>query len=502
MRVTVKNAGRHILRWILRHFRQTENPLGNLYSEDIPMAAGLVDSEIFRDMFATAEMREQFDDRRLVGHYLRIEGALARVQGRLGIIPVSAAAEIDAQVGSLAIDFDQLRQDTTNVGYPIVGLVRQIVRACRDGAGQYVHWGATTQDIMDTAVVLQIRGALELIEAKLAEVGAALEVLATRHRDTPMAGRTHLQHALPITFGYKCAVWLSGIKRHQQRVKELRPRVLVGQFAGAAGTLASLGDQGLRVQADLMRELDLGCPEITWHVARDSLAEAVSLLGLITGSLGKIAYDVMLLMMNEVGKVAEPYAEGRGSSSTMPQKHNPICCEMILACGKIVRQNVVLMLDSMVQDLERATGPWHVEWHALPQSFIMTDATLQHAIFLLQGLQVDTVRMRGNLELTGGLIVAEAVMMALGTIVGRQTAYKIVYDSCRLARERGQSLREVLAGNPIIQSKLSETRLRELLDVEQYVGLAPVMVDRVVQKGPRAATARPPSDNPENRNPS
>jgi 3-carboxy-cis,cis-muconate cycloisomerase len=256
---------------------------------------------------------------------------------------------------------------------------------------------------------------------------------------------------------------------------------LIGQFGGAAGTLASLGDKGFAVQAALMRELKLGCPEITWHVARDSLAETVSLLGLITATLGKIAYDVMLLMMNEVGELAEPYSAGRGSSSTMPQKHNPIACEMILSCGRIVRQHVALMLDSGVQDLERATGPWQVEWHVVPQSFILTAAALGHARFLLDGLHVDAARMRSNLDLTGGLIVAEAVVMALAESIGRRSAYQLVHDGCRVARETGRALGEILAGNATVRSTLGEKRLADLLDVERYVGLAPLMVDRMVR---------------------
>ena len=441
-------------------------------------ASTVIDSEIFRDLFGTDEMRAVFSDARLVAHYLAVEVAIAKVEGALGIIPAAAAHEILAQTQRLVVDFSELRRDTANVGYPIVGLVRQIARACRDGAGEYVHWGATTQDIMDTAVVLQIREALDLLESDLDAVADALKSLASRHRDTPMAGRTHLQHALPITFGYKCAVWLSGITRHQQRLRELRPRVLVGQFAGAAGTLASLGERGPEVQAALMHELQLGVPSCAWHVARDNLAETVAWLGLVTGSLGKIAYDVMLLMMTELGEVSEPYARGRGSSSTMPQKHNPISCEVILGCGRIVRQNVALMLDAMVQDLERATGPWHVEWFALPQSFTLTAATLHHARFMLEGLEVNPTRMRENLDLTGGLILAEAVMMKLGESIGRQSAYQIVYEACRAARAGQRTLHEILAEDRTIQAQIPPDVLLSLLDPTRYVGDAPATAVR------------------------
>ena len=235
-----------------------------------------------------------------------------------------------------------------------------------------------------------------------------------------MAGRTHLAQALPVTFGYKAAVWLSMFDRHAERLAQLRPRVLVGQLAGAAGTLASLGDAGLDVQRALMQELGLGVPAATWHVARDGLAEAVSFLGLVTGSLGKIAYDVMLMASTELAEVYEPFVTGRGASSTMPQKRNPISSELMLAAAKAVRQHAGLMLDAMIQDFERATGPWHAEWIALPDSFVLSAGALHQAKFMLGGLIVDERQMRKNLDLTSGLIVAEAVMMGLAPHLGRQ----------------------------------------------------------------------------------
>ncbi|NJO33486.1 MAG: adenylosuccinate lyase family protein [Rhodospirillales bacterium] len=259
---------------------------------------------------------------------------------------------------------------------------------------------------MDTATVLQLRDAFVMIGDDLAHLDTTLATLAKRHRDTVMAGRTHLQHALPVTFGYKAAVWLSMIQRHRQRLDQLQPRLLVVQFSGAAGTLASLGTEGLAVQSALARELNLAEPTITWHAARDSMAEAVSLLGLVTGTLSKIAVDIMLMMQTEVAEAFEPFVKGRGSSSTMPQKRNPISCEMIVALAKAVRQHAGLMLDAMASDHERATGPWHLEWIAVPESFIATAGALHQARFMLDGLIVDPGRMKKNLDMTGGLIVA------------------------------------------------------------------------------------------------
>ena len=309
-----------------------------------------IDSLLFRDAFGTPAMRAIFADSALVSRYVAVEVALARAQGRCGVIPAEAAHEIAQRCSLEALDFELLRKETDIVGYPILPLVHQLVKQCGD-AGRYIHWGATTQDIMDTATVLQVRDALDLVDADIAALRTILADLAERHRDTPMAGRTHLQHALPITFGYKAAIWLAMFDRHAQRLKELRPRVLVGQFAGAAGTLASLSGRGLEVQQLLMEELGLGVPSTTWHVARDGLAEAVNFLALVTGSLGKIAYDVMLLSSTEFGEVFEPFVTGRGASSTMPQKRNAISSELMLAASKAVRQHAGLMLDAMVQDL-------------------------------------------------------------------------------------------------------------------------------------------------------
>ena len=295
-----------------------------------------------------------------------------------------------------------------------------------------------------------------------------------------MAGRTHLQQALPITFGYKAAVWLSMFDRHAERLEQLRPRVLVGQFAGAAGTLASLGEHGLAVQAALMEELGLGVPAATWHVARDGFGEVVNFLALMTASLAKVALDITLLASTEFGEVAEPFVPGRGASSTMPQKRNPISSELILACAKAVQRHAGLMLDAMVQDLERATGPWHAEWLALPDSFMLSAAALHQANFALGGLVVDTGRMAANLGMSRGLIVAEAVMMGLAPHMGRTEAHDVVYDACRVAEATGCDLAEALGRDPAITAHLEATALARLTDPAQYLGAAPAIVDRVL----------------------
>jgi 3-carboxy-cis,cis-muconate cycloisomerase len=438
------------------------------------------DSVLFRDMFGTAEMRDVFNDEALVGRYVEVEVALAQSQARMGVVPSDAAQAIAAAAKTLRIDFDKLRHETEIVGYPILPLVHQLSKAAGE-AGRYVHWGATTQDIMDTANVLQIRAALVIVARDLRDLRDILRTMAHKYRDTPMAGRTHLQQALPVTFGYKAAVWLSSIDRHIARVDQALPRILLGEFSGAAGTLASVGDRGLEMQKLFCDELGLHQPSITWHVARDGIAEAVTLLGLITGTLGKIATDVMLLSSSEFGEVSEPFVPGRGASSTMPQKRNAISSELMLAAAKAVRQHVATMLDGMIHDLERATGPWHLEWVSLPESFLLTAASLANAKFMLAGLVVHEQRMLQNLDITQGLIVAEAVMMAAASKLGRQKAHDIVYDACRKAIEGDGKLADILTGVPEISDALGgEAAIRRHCDPANYLGLCGPMVDRVL----------------------
>ena len=449
-----------------------------------PASTTVLDSLLFRDAFGTPEMREVFSDVRLISRYAEVEIALAKAEARCGVIPAEAAEEIAKRTDVAVLDFVLLRRETDIVGYPILPLVHQMTKQCGE-AGRYVHWGATTQDIMDTAVVLQLRDGLAIIEADIAALRGILADLSKRYRDTPMAGRTHLQQALPVTFGYKTAIWLSMFDRHAERLAQLKPRVLVGQFAGAAGTLASLGDKGFKVQQALCEELGLGIPVATWHVARDGFAEAVNFLALVTGSLGKIALDIMIMASTEFGELYEPFVKGRGASSTMPQKCNPISSELMLAASKAVRQHAGLMLDAMVQDLERATGPWHAEWMAIPESFVLTAGALHQARFALAGLVVDEKAMAKNLSISRGLIVAEAVMMGLAPQIGRQEAHDVVYDACRRANEQNMTLADALAADPQVTDRIDRATIDRLTSPGNYLGLAPDMVDRVLAASKR-----------------
>jgi 3-carboxy-cis,cis-muconate cycloisomerase len=446
------------------------------------MTATALDSIIFRDIFSTAEMRGVFSDENRTACYLEIEAALARVQGRLGIIPQEAAREIERKCKVENIDFAKLKATTERIGYPILGVVQQIVALCEKGLGEWCHWGATTQDITDTATIMQIRSALELVEADMEKIAAALADLARRYRDTPMAGRSNLQQAVPITFGFKAASLLAAMQRHRARLAELRPRVLVGEFAGAAGTLSSLGANGLKVQEALMVELKLGQPEIAWHTVRDRIGEVGCFLGLLTSTLGKVSMDVKLLMQTEVAEVFEPFHEGRGSSSTMPQKRNPISCLYIHSTAALVRQHVAALLEAAVADHERSTGPWEIEWIALPEIFLLASGALAQSRDLLAGLQVDAARMRSNLAMTNGAIVSEAVMMGLGPHLGRQRAHDLVYDICRVAATSGAPLVDLLAKDKEISHHVTRSELERMCDPANYLGLAGEMVDRVLAK--------------------
>ena len=444
------------------------------------MPATILDSAVFRDIFTTEAMRNVFSDENRVQKYLDFEAALARAQAKLGIIPKEAAAEIVQHCSADRIDMAKLKETTERIGYPVLPVIQQLVKLCKGGLGEWSHWGATTQDVTDTATIMQIREALVLIERDIDGVCDALAALAKKYRDTPMAGRSNLQQAVPITFGYKMATMLAAFERHKQRLKEMKPRVLVGEFGGAAGTLSSLGKDGLRVQDELMKELKLGQPEIAWHTVRDRIGEVGCFLGLLTGTLGKISMDVKLLMQTEVAEVFEPFHEGRGSSSTMPQKRNPIASLYIHSTAALVRQNTAALLEAAVADHERSTGPWEIEWIALPEIFLLTAGTLRQTRDIVEGLQVDAARMRANLDMTGGAIVSEQVMMGLGPHLGRQRAHDLVYDICREATKSGKPLVDLLAADKEISKHVGRKELEAMCDPANYLGLAGEMVDRVL----------------------
>ncbi|MGO8915519.1 MAG: 3-carboxy-cis,cis-muconate cycloisomerase [Stellaceae bacterium] len=450
------------------------------------MSVNPADSIVFGGLFGSDAMRALFSEAGFVQKMLEVEAALARVEARLGIIPPAAAQAITAAAKVERVSLAEIGASTRSVGYPVVAVVKALGRAAGGDAQRYVHWGATTQDIMDSALVLQMRDGLALIEARLREIIAALAEQARRHRRTVMAGRTHLQHALPITFGYKCAVWLAPLVDHLTRLDEVRRRALCVQFGGAVGTLASLGDKGRAVTEGLAAELGLAAPDAPWHVNRERVVEVASLLGMLCGNLAKIATDVMLLMQSEVGEAFEPHQSGRGGSSTMPQKRNPIASEYILAAQRGVHALVPMMFSAMAQDHERATGPWQSEWLAMPQIFVLSAGALEHAAALTEGLTVDAARMRRGLALHEGLIMAEAVMMALAEKTGRDAAHHAVQKACDRAIEQKRPLVDVLAEDAAVAPHLDRAALERLTDPAGYLGEADAVIDRVLARASAA----------------
>jgi 3-carboxy-cis,cis-muconate cycloisomerase len=413
---------------------------------------------------------------------LDVEAALAMAEAEVGLFPKDAAQLIVSACQVEKIDLDELKKGSELVGYPILPLIRQISLVLGEEAGGYVHWGATTQDIMDTAAILLVQRSLDLISASLARLLSHLSDLARIHRSTVMAGRTHGQQALPITFGYKLAVFIAELRRHQARFRDLRPRLLVIELGGAAGTLASLGPVGLLVQENFAKYLGLSVPPIAWHTNRDNLAEFVACQAMMSTTIGKLATEIAFLQRTEVGEVEEGYLPGRGSSSTMPQKRNPITCEAIIGASATLRQLSSGALEFMLHDNERATGPWHTEWLVLPQACLLTDGILNNAVSLFSSLVVHPKRMRQNLTLTGGLINAEAIMMALAPIFGRQQAHELVYTASMDAVRNGTDLKTELLALPELVRILGPEDIDRLLLPDNYLGLAVEFTDRVLNE--------------------
>jgi 3-carboxy-cis,cis-muconate cycloisomerase len=443
--------------------------------------ATVIDSSIYHDIFSTTAMRAVWSDQARIQRYLDVEKALAVVEARLGVIPSEAAEEIGRHCNFSEVDFERLKSATEHIGYPVLPVVQQLTSLCKDGLGQWCHWGATTQDITDTATVLQIRSALLLIEQDLKAVVESLAGLARKYRNTPMAGRSNLQQAIPLTFGYKAAVWLAGFHRQTERLDQMKSRILMGEFGGAVGTLASLGEKGLAVQQGMLEELGLLQPPIAWHTVRDTIAEAGCFLGILCGLLDKVATDVKVMMMTELDEVQEPdEGGGRGASSTMPQKRNPISCAYITACSSVVRQHTASLLNAMSADFERATGPWEIEWLVLPEIFCYTAGALAQAKYMLGGLVVHPDNMMKNLRLTDGLVNTEAVMMALAPKMGRGNAHDKISAICIALAQGKARLIDLLEADPEISKILNRHALEKLLDPTNYVGNSGAMVDRVL----------------------
>ena len=440
-------------------------------------------NQLFDAYFTARDMREVFCDQGRVQAMLDFEAALARAEARVGLIPDSAVAPIAAACSAALYDFAALGEAIATAGNSAIPLVKALgkqIAASDAEAERYVHLGATSQDVMDSGLVLQLRQALELIESDLAQLADSLATQAQRHTATPLAGRTWLQHATPVTLGMKIAGWLGAVTRSRQRLRELKPRLLVLQFGGASGTLAALGEQAMPIAEALAEELQLTLPEQPWHTQRDRVVEFGAVLGLIAGSLGKFGRDISLLMQTEAAEVFEPSAPGKGGSSTMPHKRNPVGAAVLIGAATRVPGLVSTLFSAMPQEHERSLGLWHAEWETLPEICCLVSGSLQQAKLLAEGLEVDAERMSRNLELTQGLVLAEAVSIVLAQRVGRDTAHHLLEQCCKRAVAEQRHLRAVLGDEPQVTAELSSAELDHLLTPAHYLGQAKTWVERAV----------------------
>lgn len=440
-------------------------------------------NQLFDAYFTAPAMRAIFCDAGRVQGMLDFEAALARAEARVGLIPIEAVAPIEAACKAELYDYPALAQAIATAGNSAIPLVKALgkrIAATDPEAERYVHLGATSQDAMDSGLVLQLRAAIGLLESDLTTLAAALAAQAERHIDTPLAGRTWLQQATPVTLGMKLAGVLGAVTRHRQRLSELKPRLLCLQFGGASGSLAALGEAGWAVSGALAQELELTLPEQPWHTQRDRLVEFASLLGMIAGSLGKLGRDLSLLMQTEAGEVFEPAAPGKGGSSTMPHKRNPVSAAVLIGAATRAPGLVATMFAAMPQEHERSLGLWHAEWETLPELCCLVSGALQQALLVVPGLEVDAARMRANLELTQGLVLAEAVSIALAQKIGRDAAHHLIEQCCKQAVREGIHLRAVLGANAEVSAQLSAAELDRLLDAAHYLGQARRWVERAV----------------------
>ena len=442
-------------------------------------------------LFRSEEVEKWLSDRTCLQAMLSFESALAKAEAHAGVIPKSAVQAISQQCKAPLFDLDALSRaakSSGNTAIPVVKALTALVAKNNAEAAGYVHWGATSQDVIDTGLILQLCGALTCIAADIDKLAHALAELATEHRSTVMVGRTWMQHASPTTFGAKVAGWLDAIDRHRARLRETQARCLVLQFGGAVGTHAALEGKGDEVAKNLAQELKLPLAEIPWHSHRDRVAEIATTLGLLVGTLGKIASDISLLSQTEVAEVFEPAEKGRGGSSTMPHKRNPVACAAVLSAATRVPGLVGTMLAAMPQEHERGLGGWHAEWETLPEIVSLVGGAAHTVAALAPRLDVDAERMRQNLDETHGLIFAEAVSMALAKKIGKAKAHDVVEAACNTSRKDGRHLRDVVDDEPSINKHFSMEEIDALFDAQNYLGLAEEFVDRVVEASKKSAT--------------
>ena len=440
------------------------------------------ESLLYGASFSTSEFLDIFNDHARVQAWFDVEVALAKAQGQLGVIPEEAAQEISQKAVVENVDVSEIGQGISATAHPIVPAIRALEEICDNGAGEYIHYGATTQDIMDTGLVLQIKKSWPIILRDLTGIQDALIKLAKKHRSTPMVGRTHGQQALPLTFGYKCAVWVDEIGRQISRFKEAEERVLSGNITGAVGTMAAFGPKGREIQKIALDHLNLSVPNICWHSSRDRICELANLMTQISGSLGKIAREIYALQQVEFGELAEPHHHGKVGSSTMPHKRNPAVVELAIGLSRLIRAQQVAITDAAFQEHERYSALLRIELAAVPEMMIYSGALLSKMRTVLEKLEVYPKRMRSNLDMLGGLLLSEKVMLALGEKIGKQTAHEVVYEIAMDSFEKEIPFKDALNGDKRVSNNLSSQEIGSLLDPVAYIGESEKIVDDVLSR--------------------
>ena len=439
----------------------------------------ITDSRLFGATFASAQVASVFSDRNRVQKWFDIEAALALTQGELGIIPRAAAEEIARKADAGLVDLDAIGREIASTTHPLVPAIRALADLCDGDAGEFVHYGATTQDVMDTGMVLMVREAWPVLIADVRAARERLAALARSHRDTLMAGRTHGQHALPVTFGYKLAVWVDELDRHLERCAEAEPRIFVGNITGAVGTMASFGPDGIEMQRRALARLGLGTPRICWHSSRDRVAEMAWLLVQVAGTFGKIANEICNLQRTEIDEVHEPFHFGKVGSSTMPHKRNPASVELAVAIWRLVRGLIIPLTDALFQEHERDAAALRVELAAMPELVVYCGALFARMRAVVEKLEPLPERMRANADLLGGLLLSERFMLMLGGKIGKQTAHEVVYEVAMAAQAGGTEFRNALAADPRVAEHFGPEAIAELLDPDRYLGVAGRIVDEV-----------------------
>ena len=436
-------------------------------------------SPLLAPMLSSAAMRAVCGDVAALQNMLDFEAALARAQAAAGLIPASAAGPITNACKAESFDLAALADAATrsgNLAIPLVKALTSHVAKADADAARYVHWGATSQDVIDTGAMLGLRAGIDVLLADIDRAVAGFAALARRHRETAVVARTWLQHALPMPFGLKLAEYAAALHRSRGRLRRLRGETLALQFGGAAGTLAALGDNGLKVAERLAAELNLPLPDAPWHTHRDRIAEAASVFAILAGTCGKIARDVSLMMQTDVGEAFEPSGEGRGGSSTMPHKRNPVAAASALAAATMAPNLAATIFAAQVQEHERSAGPWHAEWPTLPTLMLVTSGGLAAIVDIAEGLEVDAERMRQNLDMTRGLIMAEAVAMALAEKIGKSEAHHLVEAASKIAVAEKRDLREVLTMN----FGVAPDKFAKLFEPMAYQGASQALIDRLL----------------------